>query len=1034
MKFYGLFVGIDHYESGLRSLRFAGSDATALHALFGDNLEGKATLLVDGGATRERVVAELGSLAEVSTDEDLVVITFSGHGVAGGALATYDTASGQPGKGSLQLDELAVLIRRISARALLLVLDCCFSGHAADKVLCIGRDDFASRDGSESATKRLEELSRDGYFVIAASGPKERAFEDPTLRHGVLSYYLLKGLLGDPGAVEDGKLFVFKLAHFVSKSVRSHGHGSPQLTQTPVIGVRSSNFTLPVFVPGERFRSTADAKRPPVATADFVSLDPYGIPHSVLNMWAEDLGKLNRMQVDAINEGALLEGMNVLVSAPTAMGKTMVGELAAMRAVADGRKAFFLAPTRALVGEQFGLFRQRYEPLGFRVIRATGELSDQMPRLARGAFDLAVLTYEKFIGMLPRRPDLLNAGVLVIDEIQSLGLPERGPLLETLLTWLRLRDGPRIIPQIVGLSAVLGEPHQLAQWLRANPVTITHRGTPLFEGVMGPDGQYRYRDRQNADSTEPMLEPVDGTDTTAESRLVARLVAEGRQVIVFRATRGGARGLALQLARTLGLPPAHASLARLTGGDGGRTTDLLRTCLEGGVAFHIADLATEERQLLEESFRHPKSEVRVLVATSTLAQGVNMSADVVVIGDLEHPSGEGRPYSVAEYKNMAGRAGRTARRPGHAIIVARGTADVEQKWQRYVLGEPETVRSALLDPATDVRGVLLAALAEPVSSSRRWGPDIEGFLAATFAAHQSRAANLPDPFPKTEVLRMVDELVTGGFLKGTPSGTGELPNGLVLTDLGELAMRSGLGVDSVASVAEALRAVPAERINASTLICAAQLTPELRDTRFDRRPRSPYKEHLRLAAWLRRHEVAESVHSRLIGRPTRSGGDIGRARQAIACLMWAEGISIAGIERVIADRETLTRPELPGPVQYAAQRAADVIATVIEIALYVHSTADLGDLPDTLPTRLQQGITGDLVPIAWNTEIPLGRSVYLALARAGLTSPASIVAAAPELLLDCVGGDPVRHSVLRNAAMVVSAGRGGEENGEGDQE
>ncbi len=1027
MAFYGLFAGIDYYESDFRSLRFAKRDAIALCALFDDNLGGRATLLLDSDATKERLVAELQCLAEVSTDEDFVVIAFSGHGVPGGALAAYDVSPDDPTKGSLPLDDLAELIRRIPARALLLVLDCCFSGHAADKILHVAREDLTSRNGSVSAMKRLEELRKDGYCVIAAAGRGQEAFEEQNVRHGLLSYYLIQGLLGHPDAVDDGKVHIFKLAHYVSKSVSSHGRGNSHEVQKPVLGVSSSNFSLRVFVRGARYLSTADATRPRPVTADLSSLKPYGFPHQVLEAWGGSLGKLNRLQVEAINEGALLEGMNVLVSAPTATGKTMVGELSAMRSVALGRKAVFLVPTRALASEQYEGFRQRYEPLGFRVIRATGELSDQMPQLFKGEFELGVLTYEKFIGLLPRSPGLLNVGVLVIDEIQSLGLPERGPLLETLFTWLRVRDGSTSTPQIVGLSAVLGEPRELARWLRANLVTITRRDVPLLEGVMGPDGLHRYRDPQGTESSEQLLQPERPAGIAAEchqlTRLVAELVGQGQQVIVFQATRGGARGIAQQLAGTLGLPPAHTALARLSSEDGGRTADLLRTCLEGGVAFHIADLTTEERQLLEESFRSRDSEVRVLVATTTLAQGVNLPADAVVISDLEHPGG-GRPYSVSEYKNMAGRAGRTGRRewPGRAVILARGSADAEQKWQRYVRGTPEPVRSALLDPAVDVRGVLLAGLVEPASlSRRRSGPDVERFLAATFAAHQSRASGSPDPFPSAEVRHMVGDLISGGFLKGTPVGAGEMPRGLMLTDLGGLAVRSGLGVDSVSSVAEALRSVPADSVNHATLICAAQLTTELRDVRFDRVPRSAYRQHVRLAAWLKRRKVAETVCSRLIGPHSRGGSGIGPARRAVACLMWAEGISLAGIERAIADQTKLTRPEFPGPVQYTAQRAADVIATVIEIALLVHPTVDLGDLPDTLPTQLELGIVEGLVPIAWNTEVPLGRPVYLSLARVGLTSPAAILAADPGLLLDSVGGDPERRNAVRKAAAIVLA-------------
>ncbi|WP_033023670.1 hypothetical protein, partial [Streptomyces rimosus] len=99
--------------------------------------------------------------------------------------------------------------------------------------------------------------------------------------------------------------------------------------------------------------------------------------------------------------------------------------------------------------------------------------------------------------------------------------------------------------------------------------------------------------------------------------------------------------------------------------------------------------------------------------------------------------------------------------------------------------------------------------------------------------------------------------------------------------------------------------------------------------------------------------------------------------------MWTEGVKLADIERAISDRTKTTRPETPGPVQQAVQRAADVIATVIEIAFHVHPTAGLGNLPDVLPAQLELGIVEDLVSIAWHAEVPLPRPVYLGLARAG---------------------------------------------------
>ena len=73
------------------------------------------------------------------------------------------------------------------------------------------------------------------------------------------------------------------------------------------------------------------------------------------------------------------------------------------------------------------------------------------------------------------------------------------------------------------------------------------------------------------------------------------------------------------------------------------------------LGFHVADLAPNERQVVEEELRTAK-ELRVLAATTTLAMGVNTPTEAVIVAGLEHPGNQ--PYSIAEYKNIVGRAGR----------------------------------------------------------------------------------------------------------------------------------------------------------------------------------------------------------------------------------------------------------------------------------------------------------------------------------------------------------------------------------------
>src|SRR5262249_9655738 len=119
-------------------------------------------------------------------------------------------------------------------------------------------------------------------------------------------------------------------------------------------------------------------------------------------------------------------------------------------------------------------------------------------------------------------------------------------------------------------------------------------------------------------------------------------------------------------------------------------------CLRHGVAFHNADLDRSERQAIEVTFRDPKASLRVLVATTTLAMGVNTPAWSVVIAGLEHPGAT--PYSVAEYKNMVGRAGRLGFTPrGKSFLVAPTPADAYQLWNKYVCGKPEALVSRFSD-------------------------------------------------------------------------------------------------------------------------------------------------------------------------------------------------------------------------------------------------------------------------------------------------------------------------------------------------
>lgn len=187
-----------------------------------------------------------------------------------------------------------------------------------------------------------------------------------------------------------------------------------------------------------------------------------------------NISSLRPAQEKAVAAG-VLDGENVLVSTPTASGKTLVAELAILEAVARGEKALYVVPLKALGAEKYRSFSDR---LGCRVALSVSDFDSSAEQLASA--DVIVSTAEKLDSLLRHRaPWLSRVGLVVVDEIHLLNDAHRGPTLEILLTMLR-----RLIdPQVIGLSATIGNPQELASWLDARLVEDEWRPVRLDKGV-----------------------------------------------------------------------------------------------------------------------------------------------------------------------------------------------------------------------------------------------------------------------------------------------------------------------------------------------------------------------------------------------------------------------------------------------------------------------------------------------------------------------------------------------------------------------
>ncbi|HEV8191069.1 MAG TPA: DEAD/DEAH box helicase, partial [Ktedonobacterales bacterium] len=648
MHYHGLFVGIDHYLSpDIAWLSCAVRDATALHALFADTLGDGGELLSNEQATRAALQARFAALATCDPD-DIVVLAFSGHGSPTHELVTADADVHALAQTAIPLAELTEWFARIPARQLICFLDCCFSGGMGAKVLQLE----ATPRGMTSITAALDHLAGEGRLILTASAPTEEAWEHPRLGHGLLTYFLLEALQGAPEVRQSGKVSIYQLLDHVTARVTDAAaqFGAPQ--HPTLRGRIDRAVTWPVFVPGPRYMAAfPEQARVPVSAA-IHSLESYGFPPGLLTTWAGAISTLNALQLAAINDFGLLDGDHLVVSAPTSSGKTMIGELAALKGVLEGKRALFLLPLKALVNDKHRQFTRLYESFGLTTIRATGEIADDIPALMRGRYDICLMTYEKFAALTLAAPHLLQqVGTIVVDEVQMLADPTRGANLEFLLTLLRVRRADGMEPQLIALSAVIGDTNGLERWLGARLLLHNERPVPLDEGILRADGSFRFLDGDTgAEHTEPCVRPVLATGKHRDwlIPLVRKLVEEGKQVIVFRETKGETVFTARYLAEALGLPPAATALQALPVEDPSAASAALRDALAGGVAFHNADLDRDERLVIEEQFRAPETALRVIAATTTLAMGVNTPAEAVVIEGLEHPGTPPSPYTVAE--------------------------------------------------------------------------------------------------------------------------------------------------------------------------------------------------------------------------------------------------------------------------------------------------------------------------------------------------------------------------------------------------
>lgn len=182
-------------------------------------------------------------------------------------------------------------------------------------------------------------------------------------------------------------------------------------------------------------------------------------------------------------EAGLFEGKNLLVCTPTASGKTLVAELAAIQAALNKiGTCIYIVPLKALAAEKFKEFKKRYGHL-LQIGMSVGDTDSPEEYLKK--YDIVFTTSEKLDSITRHHAHWLKAvKVIVIDEIHLLNDASRGPTLEILITLLKqILSGT----QLIGLSATIGNAPELAKWLDAQLIEDTWRPVALHKGIYCDD-------------------------------------------------------------------------------------------------------------------------------------------------------------------------------------------------------------------------------------------------------------------------------------------------------------------------------------------------------------------------------------------------------------------------------------------------------------------------------------------------------------------------------------------------------------------
>ena len=495
-----------------------------------------------------------------------------------------------------------------------------------------------------------------------------------------------------------------------------------------------------------------------------IILEDLGIDENLVSFLSKEWGISELFPPQAEAVPIALSGENILLAIPTASGKSLVAYITMIQRLKGdlkGLKGLYIVPLKALASEKFEELRSISREFGLKIGMAVGDRNSETKSVED--FDILVCTSEKLDSMLRSRPSMVNnIGIVVADEFHLIQDPSRGPTLEIILSMIMHRKPEA---QLLALSATVGNAQELAEWLGAKLIISEWRPVTLYQGTMtGLKIKFhKVESRQEGDSPLPEERVLQGGVNKNLHALLEDSIESRKQLLVFVSSRSSAQKEARDLSKHVnsmklaGSPKIsdkmEAGWKKMTAdltkrGEISKTVKSLSNTLGNGVAFHHAGLTYSQRKIVEDNFRNGK--LLCVVATPTLAQGVNLPASRVVVRDTRRWStiaSRRIPLPVMEIRQMMGRSGRPGFDEfGESLLISKSNEEEGSLVELYFKGELEKLSSKLANPSAlrvEEDGALLTHILSIIATAGIDDRDsIARFLNKTFLATQINSENL----------------------------------------------------------------------------------------------------------------------------------------------------------------------------------------------------------------------------------------------------------------------------------------------------